>query len=253
MNFLQNFFLLFSLYLSPLYSQVLISDLDADYLKLDLGGTAQADRIYVSGIDYIERSPEIFSFELINDLLILDFKNTSLRIIDPPGIFFQGEQMQLKGFGLSLLSGPNNSSKIESLKVNTNKGEALLENMFASCRNLIESTQISLLQIIEGCTEKGELKGSMLKIPSSTQTLFQNIDLQVAKKNFSLTTKLKSSISGNVKIEGELKVRGDFLEMKVAKAKLGVIGIRGQLFKMLEQYQSPQFIVNSPYLKYKIK
>lgn len=86
-----------------------------------------------------------------------------------------------------------------------------------------------------------------LKATQSSVTL-KDFDLKVRNKSFDLKVKADLSISATIKAEGSFSYSEDRVRIKIDKVKASFLTITGKVFDELEKIQSPNFVVNRPYV-----
>jgi hypothetical protein len=244
-----------------------IQDFEGSYLQDR--GNASAKVWHLAGSDREEN----ISFEVFKE-------NQQIRLVTPQEEFFfdevpefileltevrwRGVDAQTAGQSVSLElaslqgSGAGQSLNLQRLQGNcqgSNLNGDFFQNLIAACtsqgnlgfkslvtRETLRRNQSSLYQFLESI-----LMGTQKNSNQSTVTL-EDFDLKVRNKRYNLKVKADLSISATIKAEGSFDYQQDRVRIRIDKVKASFLTITGKVFDELEKIQSPNVIVNRPFV-----
>lgn len=199
--------------------------------------------VYVT-VDKVEK--DFFLHVSGSEVGEFEFKNA-------PSFMTDAETMTVNGFNLLLTDALNLS--LASGRFNSEKDSLKLDGLSLSCnRDLVQADLMN--QLINGCTQRMTFKSSKFNQSSDKNNLTVNsVELQMNFGKFDLAAEIKAQISGKVKSSGTMSfdTATNVLTVKVSEIKLGILSVRGQVFKELKKNESEKLKVKEPYIYYTVK
>lgn len=159
---------------------------------------------------------------------------------------------------LGVLEGEDHGQKLKLASLEANCNGSLSETDFF--KQLIEScTQSGFLKFRELITTQLSRSGSawrdfwrsiLLKRQKANinEVILEDLDLKISKGSFNVKIKADVDVRVTVKANGTIDYRNDEIVVKLDKVKASFLTITDKVFDELEKIQSPNIVVNRPFI-----
>ncbi|MDD0854174.1 hypothetical protein HBN50_13760 [Halobacteriovorax sp. GB3] len=254
---------------APKSDKISINNLSMSYERGIGEGSFSAFNFY----DYQYNRPMVFETQYNGTEVIFNLEDEQVVINDENGLLSILASTKIKGLNLE-----NTSSEIKgnlsTFRAVSETKDVFLNNVGAHCKlitkptnlrdvdyyltNCLTDATINISKIDLSTQEKSLFRDVLieaLELEKSSDTSISELSLSINKHNYTLTLKVKASITAKVKVYGKVEYLegSNKIHLTITKAKASFFNITNKVFEALKSKESEKLKVQRPHVYYSLE
>jgi len=242
-----------------------ITNFSVDYTAPNGVGNAEE---FETPDEYVTIRDKAFEISFIkqNDQFIFYYNSNEFILEKPPTILTDAESFNWSNLNFHSLE-KKIKFTLEGLNYKSPKDSGRMQGFSLDCTENEDSDDEFNIKILESCLKQSKIKmsrftstskkvlenlisQSVFNIEPQETTTIKNFNATVSNHSFALKVTAKVDITATVKASGKVWYLKDEnqIKVKLRKAKVGFISIKGKIFSELEKDTSGKILVRRPYI-----